>query len=145
MRFHAATRYAIAAVCEIATHDQSHPVSGVLICNRTGTPYRYVIEILRVLSEKGIFVSFGGAQGGFKLLRPPDKITLLDIYEAVEGALEVKDPTPTEEVSTHLWSFYSTLAATLDGLTDLCLVASCQRHRRRPLSVTVADLKVNSQ
>lgn len=46
---------------------------------------RFTLKILHELVDAGLAVSFKGAHGGYLLARPPEKITLLDVIEAVEG------------------------------------------------------------
>ena len=44
-------------------------------------------KVMRRLAAAGILLSTPGPGGGFSLAKPPKKITLLNIYEAVEGPL----------------------------------------------------------
>ncbi len=44
-------------------------------------------KVLQRLVKVGILASTRGPRGGFKLDRPLDAISLLDVYEAVEGPL----------------------------------------------------------
>jgi len=46
-------------------------------------------KVLQRLVKVGILASTRGPRGGFKLDRPLERITLLDVYEAVEGPLPV--------------------------------------------------------
>ena len=48
----------------------------------------HLSKVLRRLSKAGLVTATRGAAGGFKLAKPPDKITLLDVFEAIEGPLE---------------------------------------------------------
>lgn len=50
-----------------------------------GVPKEYLSKALQNLSHAGIVETNLGPRGGYKLARPADKITFLDIVEAIEG------------------------------------------------------------
>ena len=50
-----------------------------------GVSASYLAKHLRALVKAGILVSVNGPAGGFRLLRPPAAISLLDVVLAVEG------------------------------------------------------------
>jgi len=58
------------------------------ISERTGASRHHVAKILQRLVKDGYLSSNRGPTGGFMLKISPDKLTLLQIYEAVEGKLE---------------------------------------------------------
>lgn len=53
-----------------------------------GLPPAYLNKCLQSLVRAGILTSTAGVKGGFRLGRPLEKITLLDVVVAVEGAEE---------------------------------------------------------
>ena len=46
----------------------------------------FLKKIMNSLSQKGLITSYKGPNGGVKLARPVNEITLFDIVEAVDGA-----------------------------------------------------------
>lgn len=50
-----------------------------------GVPKEYLSKALQALSNAGLVEATLGPRGGYRLSRSPDKITFLDIVEAVEG------------------------------------------------------------
>lgn len=50
-----------------------------------GLPAPYLAKALQQLAGAGIVSSVPGRRGGYKLARPADQITLLDIVDAVDG------------------------------------------------------------
>jgi Rrf2 family protein len=50
-------------------------------------PANYLVQILNELRNAGLIISKRGKQGGYALARPPQKITLVEIVEAVDGEL----------------------------------------------------------
>lgn len=58
-------------------------------------PERFLLQILRHLVTHGILQSERGVKGGYMLVRSPDKISLLDIVEAIEGPFDTSLPDDT--------------------------------------------------
>ena len=59
------------------------------IADQTGSSRHHVAKVLQRLSKAGYIMSSRGPLGGFKLKQNAGKITLLDIYEAIEGSLNI--------------------------------------------------------
>jgi DNA-binding IscR family transcriptional regulator len=51
-------------------------------------PRAYLNKQLQALAQAGLLVSTPGVRGGFRLARPPEAISLLDVVEAIEGPQE---------------------------------------------------------
>ena len=51
----------------------------------------HLSKVLQRLAKAGIVAAARGPKGGHRLARNSDAITLLDVYEAMEGALETND------------------------------------------------------
>ncbi len=49
----------------------------------------HLAKVMQRLVHAGLVTSTRGPQGGFKLAKAPGEITLLEIFEALEGTLEV--------------------------------------------------------
>jgi Rrf2 family protein len=50
-----------------------------------GVSESYLVKHLQALAGAGVLDSISGPKGGYRLARPPDAITLLDVVEAIEG------------------------------------------------------------
>ena len=61
------------------------------ISERTGSSKHHVAKVLQRLVKDDFLVSNRGPHGGFKLKRPADEINLLDVYESIEGKIEITD------------------------------------------------------
>jgi len=48
-------------------------------------PAVYLNKQLQALGRAGILTSLPGPRGGFRLARPPERITLMDVVAAIEG------------------------------------------------------------
>ncbi len=51
----------------------------------------HLAKVLQRLSQAGYVNSKRGPKGGFLLVKSPDEVTLLDIYELIEGKIEERD------------------------------------------------------
>lgn len=59
------------------------------IAEITNSSKHHVAKIFQRLVKDGFLESHRGPSGGFALKRPPENITLLEIYESIEGKIEV--------------------------------------------------------
>ncbi len=50
-----------------------------------GLPGPYMAKQMQALSKAGIVQTLRGRQGGYRLARPPEDVTLLDVMIAIEG------------------------------------------------------------
>ena len=65
--------------------DDNRPVALREITEQHAIPQPFLVQILQQLKIAGLVVSTRGSQGGYRLARRPDEITLLDIVEAIGG------------------------------------------------------------
>lgn len=78
------TGYAVAALSCLDGPD-GHTVTVLEVANSTGISRSYLAKIIQSFAEKGIVKTKRGYTGGLLLTRPPEKISLIEIVEAVEG------------------------------------------------------------
>lgn len=79
-------RYGIRAVIYLATRPQEGSKTGIRkISDDLGLPSPFLAKILMQLAKQKILSSTKGPHGGFSLLRPPEKISVLDIITAIDG------------------------------------------------------------
>ncbi len=90
-------RYGIHAMYDLADHYGSGPQSIKLIAERQGIPEAYLEQLIAVLRREGLVISNRGAQGGYRLVRPPAEITVGDVLRALEGGLNLVDCLLDEE------------------------------------------------
>jgi Rrf2 family protein len=87
MRVSAKTDYALRAAVELAAAPAGTPVKGERLATSQSIPLRFLENILLQLRHAGIIESRRGADGGYKLARPADEITLADVIRAIDGPL----------------------------------------------------------
>lgn len=61
------------------------PASSRDLAELQGAPAAFISKIFPNLEKAGIVTSTQGIQGGYQLARPPDKITVLEVVDAIEG------------------------------------------------------------
>jgi Rrf2 family protein len=89
MKVSAKTEYACIAMFELASQFGSdEPVRIREIAERHGVPARFLVQILLQLKGAGLVASVRGAAGGYRLLTPPDEISLGRVMEVIEGQAE---------------------------------------------------------
>src|SRR6201982_3413617 len=87
MRVSAKVDYAVRAGAELATSAGRGPVKGDTIAQAQKIPLKFLENILLDLKHAGLVQSQRGAEGGYWLSLPPDKIPLADVIRAVEGPI----------------------------------------------------------
>jgi Rrf2 family protein len=97
MRISAKADYAVRAAVELAAAPNEKPIKAEAIATRQGIPLNFLENILGELRHAGIVRSQRGFEGGFRLARPPEQITIADIIRAVEGPLASVRGGPPED------------------------------------------------
>jgi Rrf2 family protein len=87
MRISAKVDYAVRAAIELATTDDEHLTKADAIARAQEIPPKFLENILGDLRQGGLVRSQRGAEGGYRLARPPEEITLADIIRVVEGPM----------------------------------------------------------
>ncbi|MFP4470919.1 MAG: RrF2 family transcriptional regulator [Bacteroidota bacterium] len=63
----------------------------IKIAERTGSSKHHVAKVLQRLVKDDFLTSNRGPHGGFKLKRSAEEINLLEIYESIEGRIEITE------------------------------------------------------
>jgi Rrf2 family protein len=97
MRISAKADYAVRAVAELAAADGEKPVKAERVASAQGIPLNFLENILGELRHAGIVRSQRGAEGGFRLAKPAEEVTVADVIRAVEGPLASVRGGPPED------------------------------------------------
>lgn len=98
MRLTARGDYAVRAAVELAAAGgETRKVADV--AEAQSIPPRFLENILLALRRAGLVQSRRGADGGFRLSRPADQITVADVLRAVEGPLANVQGQPAQLLS----------------------------------------------
>jgi len=84
--FSTSCQYGLQAMLYIAMHSSKDENVGLIeIAENQEIPRHFLSKILQQLVKAGLLVSMKGPNGGFKLSKKPEKITLLHIIKAIDG------------------------------------------------------------
>jgi Rrf2 family protein len=86
MRISAKADYAVRAALELAAAEDP-PVKGERLAEAQSIPLKFLENILGDLRQSGLVVSQRGPDGGYRLERPAEEISVADIIRAVDGPL----------------------------------------------------------
>lgn len=87
MRLTAKSEYGLLALIDLAASRDKGPMSVRDLAQRRGIPQAFLEQLLATLRREGLVTAVRGAHGGFTLTREPERITALDVVEALEGSL----------------------------------------------------------
>ena len=87
MNISAKSDYAIRAMLVLAEKGGDRPVKGETLATAQEIPVKFLENILLDLRRAGLVASQRGAEGGYRLNRAADAITLAEVIRAVDGPL----------------------------------------------------------
>jgi Rrf2 family protein len=90
MKLSHASAYALHALCRLAAGGEDDLLPAARLA--PGTPLIFLRKALGALVSAGVLRSVMGPGGGYRLAKPADKITLLQVVEAVDGPVRGEDP-----------------------------------------------------
>ena len=90
---------AVKAMVSVAAAKGKYQCSINKIAEREKLSREYLAKILKRLVQKGLLVSSLGLHGGYKLAKPADQISILDVIEAIDGPYNYIVDYSTDEIS----------------------------------------------
>lgn len=81
-------RYGLRALIDLAVNSETDSVSISSIASRQGISEAYLEQLMAKLKKAGLIISTRGAQGGYRLARAADQISVGDVLRALEGNLD---------------------------------------------------------
>ena len=87
MRISTKGRYALRMMLDLAKHQDGGFVALKDVAAREGISKKYLEQIVPLLNHAGFLQTNRGFQGGYRLSRPPEQYTALEILELTEGSL----------------------------------------------------------
>ena len=92
------SEYALLALIHLARHEGEKFVPIQSIAEAQGIPHRFLEQLLLVLKRARLVKRLKGQRGGYRLGRPPGRISLAEVIRLLDGALA-----PTESASTYFY------------------------------------------
>lgn len=89
VHFSEAASLALHAMVLIAKADNHVNVSS--LASEMGASRNHLAKVLQQLVKYNFLKSVRGPSGGFVLNKPPDQISVLEIYEAIEGSIDLPE------------------------------------------------------
>jgi len=86
MRVTMKSDYGLRAMIDLAAHYGEGPVPSADIARRQRIPEHFLDQLLVTLRRAGLLQSQRGPQGGHRLARVPERITMGDVIRALDGA-----------------------------------------------------------
>jgi Rrf2 family protein len=144
MRISAKVDYAVRAGVELAAATDDKPIKAERIATAQDIPLNFLENILGELRHAGIVRSHRGAEGGFRLARPADQVTVADVIRAVEGPLaSVRGGPPEEAVyagaSESLLRVWIAVRASLRSVAEHVTLADIAAGHLSPTVDKLAD------
>ena len=126
--------YAIRAVYALAEHPGPEPLKIAEIAQRELIPIRFLEVILSQLKGGGFVQSRRGAEGGYRLARPADGLTVGEIMRYVDGPIApvdcVSQSRQTEcafHGECHFFGFWGRVRQAISDVVDRTTFADLHR------------------
>jgi len=128
------TRYGIAALLALAESYGSGLLQIKDISTRCNIPHQYLEQIFNRLGKTEIIKSTRGKNGGYELASAPQKITVLDIVNSLEGNIEFV-PKSTEQ-NDIIYDLFHKAEIKLQEILNVNLADLAQRQQTLRNNVT---------
>ena len=128
--------YAVRALCTLADAGP-RPVTAEALANSQGLPAKFLESILNDIRRAGLLLSQRGAEGGYRLSREADKITVADVIRPLDGPLaEVRGLRPEaanyEGSAEHLQAVWVAVRASLRSVLEQVTIADITSGKLPP-------------
>ena len=87
MIFSSKAEYGVRLMVELGRQSPEQPTSLKAIADAEGLPLAYLEQVVARLRKAGLVMSARGAHGGYWLSRPAEEIAMVDVVQALEGAI----------------------------------------------------------
>jgi|SRR5947209_16489464 len=134
MKLTRASSYALHALAYLAAQKNIQPVPSHLVARAQGIPERFLLKVLKPLVSIRALISVKGPNGGYRLARPANRISLLEVIEAVDGPIRGQEPLSREDG-----------AGPLSRRLEAICKSAADEVRRRLQKVSLADLASRRQ
>ena len=138
--------YALRAVYALAEHPGSEPMKIADIAEREQVPIRFLEVILNQLKGGGFVQSRRGAEGGYRLARPADQLTVGEIMRYVDGPIAPVDCVSQSRPKVcefpggcHFFCFWGRVRQAISDVVDKTTFADLIRESRERGNAHVGD------
>jgi Rrf2 family protein len=119
--------YAVRALCSLADAD-GKAVTAEALAKSQNLPAKFLESILNDMRRAGLLLSQRGAEGGYRLSRPAESITVAEVIRPLDGPLaEVRglrpEATEYEGSAEHLQDVWVAVRASLRAVLEHVTIA----------------------
>lgn len=82
--------YALQAALYLAQRDRTVPVSAARMAADLAVPREYLAKVLARMKDEGVVSSTRGFRGGYRLLQPPEELTVEDVVHPFDRVRALK-------------------------------------------------------
>lgn len=142
MRLGQGVEWTLHILLTLAWLDDDEPVTAQRLAAGHDLPVAYLNKQLQALVRASILESLPGANGGFRLARSPEAITLMDVVVAVDGTQEAFRCTEIRQRGAGA-------ALPVSSFAEPCAISTAMRRaelawRRELAAQTIADLRAEA-
>ena len=110
---------------DVAMNTASRPITLKQVAQRQGISEKYLWQVIAPLKSNGLITAQLGARGGYRVARPPSRITLKDILDLLGGTPVLESTAGSAEregggasVTREIWGLVShKLVEVVDSIT----------------------------
>jgi Rrf2 family protein len=134
MRLSRPVDYALRAMRLLATLPADEEATRSVLSDRLAAPEPFLAKVMRRLAVAELVESRRGVGGGFRLSRPPEQISMLQVVEAVEGSAGLNacflssDPCSCDSPCGAHAAFAGVRAAMLRALKNTSVADLCREN-----------------
>lgn len=94
--------YGIVLLSCLAGGEPGASLSSKELAAETHLPVPMVSKILKALGRNGFLESHRGAKGGYRLARPPEQISVLELVRALDGPVQITQCSSDQSEDCHI-------------------------------------------
>lgn len=122
--------YALEAIFDLSTQPPGEPVKIADIARRQQIPQKFLELILGSLKQSGLVESRRGAEGGYRLAREAERITVGEVLRAIEGPMDARTKRRKDVPFSTLWRRVDEAIAGVVDKTNFAELARDWRESR---------------
>jgi Rrf2 family protein len=116
-----------------AQKQTDQPIASHAIAHEGKIPARFLLKVLKPLVNQQILTSIKGPNGGYRLIKKPNEITMLDVIEAADGAM-IRGEAPVNKKDPN---------NTLDKYLSQICSQTAEQIRKQLAKVKISELAAN--
>ena len=121
MRITQESDYGFRVILYLSKLGYGEKIEAKAISKDENIPLRFLLKLLRKLTQADIIKSYRGVNGGYSLNQVPENITLKDVIESIDGPIHINrclyDPDHCNLKRSHICGVHKALAAVQLKLT----------------------------